>query len=302
MRMTFRQLEVFDAVARRGSFARAAEDLGLSAPTVSMQVKQLAEVIGLPLFEQIGKRVFLTEPGRAAHAAAQEILSTWSRLEATVAAFHGMKKGRLRVAAVTTAKYVIPRLLGAFAQRYPDIEIELEITNRDRVLERLQGNQDDLYIMALPPEQPDLEIHTFLANPLVVVAAANHPLAGQKEIPLARLASERFVLREKGSGTRTVAERFFAAHGLAPSVKLELGSNEAVKQAVAGGLGLSILSRHTLGRDPGSDELAILDVTGFPIRDMMWSVVYIKGKQLSVTARTFYEFLKERSEASSSAG
>jgi len=302
MRVTFRQLEVFDAVARRGSVARAAEDLGLSSPTVSMQVKQLGEIIGLPLFEQIGKRVFLTEAGRAAHATAQEILAAWSRLEATVAALHGMKKGRLGVAAVTSAKYVIPRLLGAFAQRYPDIQIALEITNRDRVLERLQGNQDDLYIMALPPEQPDLEVLPFLANPLVVVAAANHPLAGEKDIPLARLASERFVLRERGSGTRTVVERFLAAHGLAPTVKMELGSNEAVKQAVAGGLGLSILSRHTLGRDPANDDVAILDVTGFPIRDMMWSVVYIKGKQLSVTAKTFYEFLKERSEASAAGG
>jgi len=156
--------------------------------------------------------------------------------------------------------------------------------------------------MALPPEQPDLEVLPFLANPLVVVAAANHPLAGEKDIPLARLASERFVLRERGSGTRTVVERFLAAHGLAPTVKMELGSNEAVKQAVAGGLGLSILSRHTLGRDPANDDVAILDVTGFPIRDMMWSVVYIKGKQLSVTAKTFYEFLKERSEASAAGG
>lgn len=294
MRVTFHQLEVFDAVARRGSFVRAAEDLGLSPPTVSTQVKQLAEIVGMPLFEQIGKRVFLTDAGRAAQATAREMLSAWARLEADVAALHGMKKGRLRVAAVTTAKYVIPRLLGAFAQRYPDIEIALEITNRERVLERLQGNQDDLYVMALPPEQPDLEVLPFLPNPLVVVAAANHPLAGAKEIALARLAAERFVLREKGSGTRTVVERFFAAHRLAPTVKMEFGSNEAVKQAVAGGLGLSILSRHTLGRDPANDDLAILDVAGFPIRDMMWSVVHIKGKQLSPAAKAFYDFLKER--------
>jgi DNA-binding transcriptional LysR family regulator len=203
----------------------------------------------------------------------------------------GMKRGRLRVAVVTTAKYFVPRLLGPFLKRFPAIDVALEVANRDRVVERLVANEDDLYIMGVPPEGLDTESESFMDNPLIVLAPIAHPLAGRKRIPFADLAEEQFLVRERGSGTRMTMERVFQARGTPLRIKMELGSNEAIKQAVAGGLGLAMLSRSTLNLDPSQKELAELDVEGFPIV-RAWYVVRPKGKQLSVVAATFLEFLR----------
>lgn len=289
---TFRQLEVFEAIARLGSFTRAAEELYLTQPTVSMQIKKLADAVGLPLFEQIGKQVHLTDAGRELLATCREVFDRLSRFEMTVADMKGLKRGHLKLAVVTTAKYFAPRLLGPFCQQYPGIEVALKVSNRERVLERLADNQDDLYILGQPPEEIDAVAEPFLENPLVVLAPANHALAGKKKISLARLAEEPFLTREAGSGTRKAVERLFAEHGLKLKVRMELGSNEAIKQAIVGGLGISVLSRHTLALDAPMGQLAVLDVKGFPIL-RHWYAIYPAGKQLSVVARTFLDFLKQ---------
>jgi DNA-binding transcriptional LysR family regulator len=291
MHVTLRQLRVFETVARRGSFTRAAEALHLAQPTVSVQVKQLAEAVGLPLFEQVGKKIFLTDAGRQLEATCRELFDVWSRFEMTLADLKGMKQGRLRLAVVTTAKYFVPRLLGPFLKRFPGIDAALEVANRDRVVERLAANEDDLYIMGMPPVNLDVEAHPFLDNPLVVLAPADHALAHEKRIAFSRVVQEPLILRERGSGTRTVVERYFADNGHTLHARMELGSNEAIKQAVAGGLGITIMSQHALALEPMHGQLVTLDVEGFPI-ERSWFVVYPRGKQLSVVARTFFEYLK----------
>ncbi len=301
MHVTLRQLRVFETVARRGGFTRAAEELHLAQPTVSVQVKQLADAVGLPLFEQVGRKIFLTDAGRQLYATCRQLFEVWSRFEMSLADLKGMKQGRLRLAVVTTAKYFVPRLLGPFLKCYPGIEVALEVANRDSVVERLVANDDDLYIMGVPPQNLDVEAHPFLDNPLVVLAPADHALAGEKHIEFSRLAAEPLILRERGSGTRTVVERYFADRGHTVRARMELGSNEAIKQAVAGGLGITIMSQHALTLEPMHGQLVTLDVEGFPI-ERSWFVVYPRGKQFSVVARTFFDYLKtEGSQLAASA-
>lgn len=291
LHVTLRQLEAFEAVARLRSFSRAAEEMHVTQPTVSKQIRLLHEQVGLPLLEQLGKKVFLTDAGEKLYAACADWLDTWGRFEQTVADLKGLKQGRLRIAAVTTTKYFMPRILGPFCAQYPGIDISLEVVNRDRVLERLVRNQDDIYIMGVPPEGLDIESEPFMDNELVLLAPASHRLAGRKGIDFAELAQETFLVRERGSGTRMTMERVFQERGVPLRVRMELGSNEAIKQAVAGGLGLAMLSRSTLNLEPSQTELATLDVDGFPIL-RAWYMVRPKGKQVSVVAATFQDFLR----------
>lgn len=285
---TLHQLKVFEAAARHGSFTRAAEELFLTQPTVSMQIKQLTKSVGLPLFEQVGKRLFLTEAGRELFATCRQIFDTIAQFEMTVANLKGLKQGQLRLAVITTAKYIIPRLLGPFCQLYPGIDISLQVTNHEGILDRMIANLDDLYIMSQVPEHLDVHFQPFLENPLVVFAPLNHPLAQEKNIPIERLTDESFIMREPGSGTRRAVQSLLDEHGVKVKVKLELGSNEAIKQAIAGGLGISVLSRHTLLTD--AHEFSILDVQHFPIK-RTWYIAHPSGKQLSIVARTYYEYL-----------
>ncbi|MBD1867592.1 LysR family transcriptional regulator [Cyanobacteria bacterium FACHB-471] len=288
---TLHQLKVFEATARHGSFTRAAEELFLTQPTVSMQVKQLTKAVGLPLFEQVGKKLYLTDAGRELFSTCQDIFSRLDQLEMRVADMKGMKQGQLRLAVITTAKYFVPRLLGPFCQIYPGIDVSLIVTNHEQVIERLSDNQDDLYIMSQLPEHMDIEAYPFMDNPLVVVAPSTHPLAGKKNIPISELVGEPFIMREPGSGTRRSVQKLFDQEGISVRVRLELGSNEAIKQAIAGGLGLSVLSRHTLTPETSNSELTVLDVQGFPIH-RNWYAVSLSGKQLSVVASTFLDYLK----------
>ncbi len=290
MKVTFHQLEVFECVARRLSFTRAAEELSLSQPTVSAQMRSLSEEVGLPLFEQIGKSISLTDAGRELLAASRGVFDTWSRFEMTIADLRGLKRGLLRVACVTTAKYFVPALLGPFCENYPEVDIRLEIANREALVERLRANADDLYIMMLPPDELDVEKTPFRENPLVMVAPAGHSLAGRAGITLKRMREERFIMREPGSGTRIRTERFFSETGFVPRVRMELASNEAIKHSVAAGLGVSVLSRHALDVEPSLDGLTVLDVEGFPLADD-WYFVHLRGKRMSVVARAFYDHL-----------
>jgi LysR family transcriptional regulator, low CO2-responsive transcriptional regulator len=302
MHFTFRQLKVFAAVARHLSFTRASEELHLTQPTVSMQIKELTSAVGMPLFEQVGRKIFLTNAGRELVLTTRELFDSWDRFEMNVANLQGLRRGKLRVSIVTTAKYFVPRLLGEFSQMYPEIEATLEVANRDQVVARLAANLDDIYIMDIPPSGMKLMIEPFLDNPLVVIAPAAHALAVRcdkksgakrgakssdpRRITLKEIARERFVQREKGSGTRLAAEKFFEDRNIKLDIKLELGTNEAVMQGVSGGLGLAVVSQHAIGSRARDGEIAILNVQGFPIK-RAWYIVEPEGKKLSVVAEAF---------------
>jgi DNA-binding transcriptional LysR family regulator len=289
---SLRQLQVFEAIARLGSFTRAAEELFLAQPTVSTQIKRLTAAVGAPLFDQVGRGIHLTEAGQALLDAARQIFDALERVEMKVADLKGLKQGYLRLGVITIAKYFAPGVLGAFCQKHPGVEVSLEVTNREHLLERMSRNEDDLYIVGqVPRSELDLEVIPFAPNPLHVLAHPEHPLASARNIPLERLTRESFIMRERGSGTRATVERMFEEKGLKPRVRMELGSNEAIKQAIMAQLGISVLSLHTVTLEAGTGPLAILDVEGFPIQ-RTWNVVYPKGKELSVVARAFVEFLQ----------
>lgn len=291
MNATFRQLRLFLALAEHGSITAAAEACHVTQPTVSMQLRELADSVGLPLYEQIGKRLHLTAAGEALAQTARSMLDEWLTFEQAVAAMKGLEQGRLRVALVSTAKYFVPRLLGSFCKAHPNIEIALEVLNRDRVIARLRENRDDLYIMSMPPGNLDLESHAFLPNPLVLIAPEGHLLSGRK-LELADLSAERFILRERGSGTRLACDAHFSRQAFVPAVRLELGSNEAIKQAVAGGLGIAVISRHALPARPADDQLTVLEVAEFPLQSH-WFTLYPRGKKLSPVATVFLKHLEQ---------
>lgn len=292
---TLHQLKVFETVARHGSFTRAAEELYITQPTVSSQVKQLTKAVGLPLFEQIGKTLYLTDAGKELLSTCHNIFERLDNFEMKIADLKGMKQGKLSLTVITTAKYLIPRLLGSFCQRYPDIDVSLQVANHEEIQLRMKQNEDDLYIVSEPPEDVDLEIKPLLDNPLVVVASKNHPLVGKQKVPITYLNGESFIMRESGSGTRAAVKKLFAKYKIDVKVKLELGSNEAIKQAIAGGLGISVLSQHCLISEAVNGELTILDVEHFPIK-RRWYVTYLSGKQLSVVAQTFLDYLLAESK------
>lgn len=294
-RATLRQLQVFETVARLSSFTRAAEELHLAQPTVSMQLKKLADMVGHPLLQQVGIKVQLTDVGREVYKACQTIFSTLSDLELKVADLKGLRRGVLRLAVITSAKYIAPHLLGRFCHTYPGVQVTLKVTNRERLLDRITGHMDDLYILGKPPESLNVEAYPLIPNPLVVMAAKDHPLAGQHNIPLERLLEEPFVMREPGSGTRAALFRLCAAAQLnPPAAAMEFSSNEAIKQAVVAGFGVTVLSRHSLALEGTTGPITILDVQGFPI-ERQWYVVHDKNKKLSVVAQAFLDFVKQES-------
>ncbi|MGB5260401.1 MAG: LysR substrate-binding domain-containing protein [Gammaproteobacteria bacterium] len=286
---SLRQLQVFEAIVRLGSFTRAAEELFLTQPTVSMQTKKLADAMGLELFEHIGRKIKPTEAGRELYTACRQVFESLANLEMKIADLKGLKRGHLRIGVITTAKYLAPEMLGQFSRLYPGIELSLKVTNRERIIERLHANEDDLYITGLPDEDLDVEAFPFAPNPLVVIAPREHPLVGRKNISLKEVSREPFIMREPGSGIRDAMLRLFNECGCHPQVRMELGSNEAIKHAVVGGLGLSVLSLHTLLMEGTDGPVAILNVKDFPIM-RQWFIVYPRGKELSLVARTFLDF------------
>jgi DNA-binding transcriptional LysR family regulator len=300
MNITFRQLRLFLALSETGSVSAAARAMHVTQPTASMQLREITDSVGMPLYEVISRRIYLTDAGRQLAKTARTIVDEWEKFTQTVNAMQGLTRGRLRVAVVSTAKYFVPRLLGSFCERYPDIDISLEVLNRDGVVQRLRDNLDDLYVMSMPPTDVDLCDQTFLANPLVMIAPAGHPLATRQRLTLKAISRERLILREQGSGTRLATDRFLDAHNFVPQTLLELGSNEAIKEAVAGHLGVAVISRHAIKSDELGRELCLLPVNGLPIRSQ-WHVVYPRTKQLSPIARVFHDHLlahaKERSIA-----
>lgn len=288
-RITFRQLEIFVAVASHRNFTKAAEALHLTQPAVSLQVKQIADTLGLPLFEQAGRELALTEAGTEMLNTARALDDVWGRFESAIDDLKGLRRGHLRVALVTTAKYFLPRMLGRFCRCYPEIDIEMEIADRERIVSRMRGNQDDIYIMVYPPEDLEVVSYPFLDNEQVLIAALGHWATGQS-VELSALAGERFILREVGSGSRRTIDTHLQDVGLKLDVKLTLSSNEAIRELVASGMGLAVLSRYALPADPPTEGLCILDVKGFPLR-RHWRAVHLKSKTLSLPAGAFLNHL-----------
>ena len=286
MNISFRQLRLVLALAETGSVSGAARVMHVTQPTASMQLKDVADTIGLPIYELVGRRVYMTEVGNELAKTARAMSAEWDGFEQRVNALKGYTRGKLRVALVSTAKYFVPRLLGSFCNRYPEIDVSLEVLNRDGVVARLQNNLDDLYVMSVPPMDLDLVDEVFMANPLVMICASGNPLAKQKSLSLAELVEQRFILREEGSGTRMAVDNYFKKLKFRPNLRLELGSNEAIKESVAGGLGISVISSHALHGKAREQGVSVLNVEGFPVASH-WHVVHPKGKKLSPIASIF---------------
>ena len=290
MHITLRQLRIFESVTRRLSYTRAAEELHLSQPAVSMQIRQLEDTIGLELFEKYGKRIQLTDAGRELFHYSETISYQLREAKEILESMKGLKKGRLKLAVASTINYFAPRLLASFNKRYPGVSLHLDVTNRKQIIRLLETNGTDLVLMGQPPDELELEATPFMDNPLVVIAPPEHPLAAMEHIPLARLAEEIFVVREAGSGTRIAMERVFAAQELELRLGMEMTRNETIKQAVRSGLGLSVVSRHTIELELETKRLLELDVEGFPII-RKWYLVYRAEKRLSPLADAFKQFL-----------
>lgn len=289
-RLTFRQLRTFESVARNLSFSRAAAELHMSQPAVSMQVRVLETIAGQPLTEQIGKKIYLTEAGREMYLTSQSIAARLDDLSTNLAQLRGAERGRLDIGVTATVNPVATVILVRFRRQNPRIAIHLDVSNRAEVLDLLAANRIDLAIMGQVPDGLGLAATRFMDNPLVVIAPPGHPLARKKRVSLADLASEPFVVREAGSGTRGAMERFFTACGLGLHATMELSSNEAIKLAVQAGLGLGILSLQTLELELALKRLVVLDVEHFPIM-RHWYVVHRADKRLSPVALAFKDFV-----------
>jgi len=295
MNVTFRQLKLFLALAETGSVSAAARATHVTQPTASMQLKDLSRAVGTPLYEVVSKKVFLTDVGTELAQTARTVAQAWEAFEQGVDGARGLTRGKLRVAVVSTAQYFMPRLVGTFCKKHPSIDVALEILNRDGVVKRLRENLDDLYIMSMPPSDVDLGDEVFMSNPIVMIAATSDPLSRTSNIRLEDLAGRRFILREKGSGTRMAGDQHFRKHRFRPDVRLELGSNEALKEAVAGDLGIGVVSRHTLHGLKKEHGVAVIDVAGFPI-SLNWHIVHPAAKKLSPIAVAFKHHLLEAVE------
>jgi DNA-binding transcriptional LysR family regulator len=291
---TLPQLSVFEAVARLGSFTRAAEELYMAQPTVSVQIKKLTETIGLPVLEQIGKNVRLTPVGKELLVHCSEVFQTLSRFERKVADMRGMQTGSLHIAASTVARYFATRSLAEFLKVHPGIDAKMYVGHRQLLLNRISENADDLYLMMNPPGGDEVVSLRLLPNPIMVFAPADHPLASEKNISFSRIAQEPLLTREPGSGTRMTTDRLFREHGLMPNIRMELGSNEAIRESISSGLGISIMARHAIG-DEFEHGLVTLDVEGFPV-ESYWHLVYPVGKQLSFVAQTFLDFVRKEAQ------
>jgi DNA-binding transcriptional LysR family regulator len=290
--VSLRQLRVFEAAASNRSFSKAAESLHLTQPGVSMHIKELEASAGLPLFERIGRKLYVTEAGQELLARTREILRALKDAEDTLNGLRGLRRGRINLAVVSTAKYFAPQLLARFGRDFPELEIRLTVNNRSSVIEQLVANDVDLAIMGRSPQSLDTVAEPFAQNPHVIIAAPDHPLASQRDLLVETVARENFIVREPGSGTRLAMQQYFDEFGLACNVGMEMASNETIKQAVMAGMGVSFLSRHTLDLELHTQRLCILDVRGTPVI-RQWHVAHLANKRLSPTAAAFREFVLE---------
>ena len=294
--VTLRQLRVFAAVARHLSFGKAAEEMHLTPPAVSMQIKELEEHVGLPLFDRGGRSVALTVTGEYLLVYVRKVLATLKDAEDAVARLSGLQTGRLTIGMVSTAKYFVPRLMARFRAEHPGIEVRLAIGgNREQLVALLQANEVDLAIMGRPPRELATRAEPFAVHPHVIVTPPDHPLVKAGHAPAAALADYEFLIREEGSGTRAAMEKFFADHRLAPRVAMEMTSNETIKQAVMAGMGISFLSLHTIGLELKAGLIAVPDIEDLPLAKR-WYIVNTLAKTLSPAAEAFRYFMLEEAE------
>ena len=287
---TLKQIKLFEAVARLGSYTRAAEEVNLTQPAVSIQLKGLEEIVGLALFEQVGRSVSLTEAGQTLMKHARAIIDEFDALSAEVDDLKGVRRGSLRISTVTTVNYFSPILLRTFCERHPGITVSMGVANRQELLRELAENTVNMVIMGRPPENEDLQAEPFLENALVIVAPPDHPLAKKKSISLTDLSDQVFLMREPGSGTRGAMERFMAEHRINVTTSIEVGSAEAIKQSVQAGLGLALISRDAVELEVKSGRLVELDIPGLPIH-RAWYLVHRASKRLSPSALAFKAFI-----------
>jgi LysR family transcriptional regulator, low CO2-responsive transcriptional regulator len=288
--VSLRQLRVFEAAATLQSFSKAAEALHLTQPGVSMHIKELEGHAGLALFERIGRKLYITEAGQALLSHARELLHSLKDADDVLDGLKGLRRGRINLAVVSTAKYFIPRLLARFGKNYPQLEIRLAVNNRNSVIEQLIANEVDLAVMGRSPQSLDTIAEPFAQNPHVIIAAPDHPLAGRRRLTVEAVARETFIVREPGSGTRLAMHQFFDERQVACRVGMEMASNETIKQAVMAGMGVSFLSRHTIDLELQTQRLAVLDVRGTPVI-RHWHVAHLANKRLSPTAAAFREYV-----------
>jgi LysR family transcriptional regulator, low CO2-responsive transcriptional regulator len=294
--LTLRQVRIFAAAARFSSFARAAEDLHLTAPAVSMQIKELEEEIGSPLFSRVGRRVELTSAGEYFLVYARRLLGTLTEAESVMQKLKGAQAGTLRIGLVSTAKYSIPRMLGLFREEHPGVQIRIDVCNRDQLLELLRNSEIDLAVMGRPPKHLDTRAEVFAHHPHAFIASPRHPLATRQAIRAEVLNNEELISREEGSGTRVIMQSFIEQHRLHPPITMEMSSNETIKQAVIAGLGISFVSLHTVGLEVEHGQLVILDVEDTPVL-RAWHVVALTQRHLSPAAEAFRYFMLERGGA-----
>ena len=287
---SLKQIQTFIEVTRQGSVSKAAEKLCVTQPAVSMHIRQLEEAFGVALVEAQGRGIRLTDAGRTFAGRANVVMAELHELESLMAEYAGAQKGRIALAVVSTAKYFVPMLLMRFSRLYPDIEVRLHIENRESVLGMLERSEADLVIMGRAPRNMTTQAAAFATNPMAIVAAPSHALAGRKNLPFSVLADYAFVMRESGSGTRAAMERLFALHEVPLKVAMEMPSNETIKQAVMAGMGLSFLSLRTLRQELAGGYLVQLDINGMPIVGQ-WFVTHMASKTLSPAARAFKAFL-----------
>ncbi len=296
MNVTFRQLRVFAEVVRQGSVLRAAEALHLTPPAVSMQVKELESQVGLPLFDRIGRRLSLSTTGEYFIVYARRLLGTLKEAEDAMARFKGVESGVLTIGMVSSAKYFLPGLLVLFRAEHPAVEVRLRLGNREQLTALMQANEVDLSVMGRAPKEWPNRAEPFAVHPHVLVTAPNHPFARAESVPAAALAREGFIVREPGSGTRAALEEYLSAHRLQPMFIMELPSDEAIKQAVMAGLGVSLVSLHTIGLEWRNGLIAAPHVEGLPLM-RRWHVVNAAAKMLSPAAEALRYYILEGGEA-----
>jgi LysR family transcriptional regulator for metE and metH len=293
--VTIRQLRAFTEVLRCGSFAAAAQALHLTPPAVTLQMKQLEERAGLPLFERTSARIEATEAGREVANAAQRVELAISDCADALSALRGLKGGRVSIGVVSTAKYFAPHALGAFARAFPSVEIRLEVGNRSNIIAALEANSLDLALTGRPPEHLDVDRAPIGAHPHVIVARPSHPRARRRRMAASVLAEETFLVREPGSGTRNLMERFFAESHVEPHIGMEMASNETIKQAVMAGLGIAFLSAHTVAAELADRRLVMLDIAGLPVV-RQWFIVKLVRRRLLPAAQALRQFLIDEGE------
>lgn len=292
---TFRQLRVFNEVARHLSFVRAAENLHLTPPAVTMQVKDLEGHVGMPLFERRGKQVSLTTAGEYMLVYARKILATIKDAEDAAARLQRAETGVLTIGMVSTAKYFMMKMLAEFRSKHPGVDLKLAMGNREQLVQMLQNNEVDIAVMGRPPKELQTRAEPFAAHPHVFVAAPGHVLSQRGHLTVEDLRPYDFIVREPGSGTRVAMEKFFAEARVEPRLQMQLHSNETLKQAVMAGLGLGFVSLHTIGMELGQGLIALLDVEGAPVV-RAWNVVHTQSKMLSPAAESFRYFMLEQGE------